>query len=108
MSSSGRQLRSSGQAPNISLDSLATGNASPEERHNEAVRIIECPLEEVLTNYRVGSHAEMLQIYRMLSAHVHHDRQTVDDWKEDGAKAQQSKLDSNRCVQRKRLILAQS
>ncbi len=90
--STGRQLRSSGPAQNISVGSLVSDQVTPEERQNEIDRIIDGGPDQALSNYHVGTSAEMTQIYKSLSMLVHPDKQTGEDWKERATRAQQSKL----------------
>ena len=86
-----RQLRSSGPPQDISLESIVEDRVTSEERHNEILRIVARGSDEALSNYDVGTKAEMLQVYRMLSSLVHPDKQTSSEWKEKAIRAQQCK-----------------
>lgn len=86
-----RRLRSSGPPLGISLESVVRDAVTPEQRRNEILRIVTGDSDEALSNYYVGTNAEMLQVHRLLSFLVHPDKQTSNEWKERATRAQQSK-----------------
>lgn len=86
-----RRLRSSGPPLGISLESIVRDAVTPEKRRNKILRIVIGGSDEALSNYYVGTNAEMLQVHRLLLFLVHPDKQTSNDWKGRATRAQQSK-----------------
>lgn len=90
------QLRSSGQAPKVSLDSLAIDQISSVQRQAEIDRIVDGGPDEVFSDYHMRTNAEMLEIYKLLSRDIDPDRQTEVEWKERAAQAQRGKFTDSR------------
>ena len=88
----GRQTRSSGPAPNISLESLARISAvpldslvkndrDPEQRRTQITRIIDGDEEKSFSDYYIRTVAEMIEVHRLLFLNVNANKQRDDEWK---------------------------